>query len=137
VSGADGADVLKSINKQQRTRLWRFAITGVGATLLHVSVASYLIEFKALWPAIANGCAFITATIFSYLINTFWSFSASANLKNATRFWVTSILGFCLSIGLSSLADGLGLHYMVGIAMVVAAVPLMSFVIHSTWTFKN
>jgi len=125
------------VNDLQKVRLVRFAVTGLGATLIHIVVASVLIEQQQVKPNMANGCAFIMATLFSYLVNTYWSFSSVMNAKNVTRFWITSIVGLVLAVALSSLADLLSFHYLVGIAMVVITVPIISFLIHSNWTFRQ
>lgn len=125
------------VNDLQKVRLVRFAVTGLGATLIHIVAASVLIEQQQVKPNMANGCAFIMATLFSYLVNTYWSFSSVMNAKNVTRFWITSIVGLVLAVALSSLADLLSFHYLVGIAMVVITVPIISFLIHSNWTFRQ
>lgn len=125
------------ISRQRRKHLARFATTGIGATVLHIVIASYLIEQHLFKPNAANGCAFTVATLFSYLVNTYWSFSAAANIKNAYRFWITSVVGFIIAVSLTTIADVLSMHYLIGIAMVVVVVPLVNFVIHSNWTFKD
>ncbi|WP_081488852.1 GtrA family protein [Cupriavidus basilensis] len=63
----------------------RFALSGVAATLLHVTTASTLIAWDLASPMLANGVAFITATGCSYLLNTLWSFSSRLHRKNLAR----------------------------------------------------
>jgi len=117
-------------------KVWRFALTGLGATIIHVSVAAAVIEFLSFTPSLANGLAFIVATVFSYFVNTLWSFETNSTLRNAARFWVASCVGFTLAVSLSGFAESQGWHYMVGISLVVIAVPTVSFLVHNFWTYR-
>lgn len=121
---------------QHARRLLRFGLTGLGSTLLHSLVALTLI---ALWhspPPAANGVAFVVATVFSYVVNTLWSFSAPLHGRNLTRFLVVSGVGFLLAITLAWLAELMGWSPIAGIALVVVVVPGVSFGLHSLWTYR-
>ena len=116
----------------------RFCVIGIFATLIHVLVASSLIGMELIvLPGIANGFAAMTAASFSYVGNTKWSFKKSFTQRNATRFVVTAVAGSSMAFALSSLADILGYHYLVGIGLVVVCVPIMSFLLHYYWTYRG
>ncbi|RJF99360.1 GtrA family protein [Noviherbaspirillum saxi] len=114
----------------------RFFVSGVLVTGLHVLVAASVIRF--LWPnpAYANGIAFVTATVASYLINTRWSFSSSFRSRSFYRFCMVALAGCLLAMGVSGLADAYGWSYWIGIAAVVMVVPPVTFVLHSRWTYR-
>lgn len=114
----------------------RFAFSGLLVTALHVFVAVSLIRLGRLAPGLANGGAFMVATIFSYVINTLWSFSRPLNGKNMLRFVLVSIVGCILATSASGLADFYGIHYWFGIACVVCTVPPVTFLLHSIWTYR-
>lgn len=114
----------------------RFALTGGAVTGLHVILAIFLIEVLGLSPPLANGAAFACATIASYFVNTLWSFSQPLHGRSLARFCVVAVIGASVSVGISAGASALGLHYLVGIAAVVACVPILSFVLHSLWTYR-
>lgn len=119
-------------------KLARFVVIGVIATLIHVVVASSLISMELLHlPGVANGFAAVTAASFSYVGNTKWSFKTSFTQRNAVRFIVTAVAGSSMAFALSSLADILGYHYLVGIGLVVVCVPIMSFLLHYYWTYRG
>ena len=84
----------------------------------------------------ANGIAFLLATIFSYTINTLWSFSSLLHRRTLVRFGVVTILGGVLAMLISGLADIHGLHYAIGIALVATFVPPVTFLLHNSWTYK-
>ena len=114
----------------------RFAVSGILVTGLHVLVAAGFIRFILPLPSVANGVAFIIATIFSYLINTLWSFSSPLHGKNLIRFLLVSSLGCTLAITVSGLAELQGMSHWIGIACVVTVVPPVTFVLHNFWTYR-
>ena len=117
-------------------QLRRFAVTGLLATGVHVAVAALLIELAQRSPPFANGAAFLVATAFSYAMNTLWSFSATPGARSLARFAVVSCVGWTLTVLLSALADRLGLHYLLGIGLVVTGVPPVTFLLHRYWTYR-
>lgn len=122
--------------KKYSDRLLKFGITGIGSTVIHIIVASTLISGLGSSTQIGNASAFIVATLFSYTVNTLWSFSNKISSRNGLRFIVASLGGLGLTIAISLFADFLGLHYMIGIAMIVTTVPVYTFSVHSLWTYR-
>lgn len=114
----------------------RFALSGLLATGLHVLIATAFIQIILPAPPLANGVAFIVATIFSYLINTLWSFSRPLHGRNLFRFFVVSCIGLFLAMTISGAAQYLGLHYLYGIGLVVCIVPPVTFLLHNFWTYR-
>lgn len=117
-------------------RALRFGVSGLLATGLHVVIAMALIQNVSTAPSIANGVAFAMATIFSYLINTTWSFSSPLHGRNLLRFCVVACVGLVLAMIISGAAQHYGLHYMWGIFFVVLTVPPVTFLLHSFWTYR-
>lgn len=114
----------------------RFAISGLLVTGLHVFVAAGFIRLLAAAPPVANGIAFVVATVFSYMINTLWSFSSPLHGRNLLRFVSVSIFGGFLAVCVSSFAQQYGMHYLYGIGLVALAVPPVTFLLHSFWTYR-
>ena len=114
----------------------KFAVSGLGATLMHVFVALVLLRVVMAPPTVANGVAYVFANIFSYLANTFWSFGQVATQRNFSRFITTSILGLGLSILISGAAELAGLSDLIGLGLVVLIMPPLMFCIHLMWTYK-
>ena len=119
-------------------KLIKFGVVGVFATLIHVVIASYLIEgsFQISVP-MANIVAFLVATTFSYIGNTKWSFSDHFNRGNASRFAVTASVGCLCAYCLSWLADTMGFHYLIGIGLIVLCIPVLTFLSHYYWTYQK
>jgi putative flippase GtrA len=93
---------------------------------------------QAVLPAaiFANSVAFLIATVFSYFINTKWSFSCILYKRNFLRFILVSFIGFFVTIFISRTAQYYGLHYGYGIAFVVFIVPPVTFFLHNIWTYR-
>lgn len=127
---------LALLRKRPPDKLLKFGVTGLGSTLIHIIVASILISGFDTNTQLGNGSAFVVATLFSYTVNTLWSFSNTITSKNALRFIIVSIGGLGLTIVISLIADSLSLHYMLGIAMIVISVPIYTFLAHSLWTYR-
>lgn len=117
-------------------RALRFAVTGIGVTVLHVIIAAGLIEAAGWRPALANGAAFAVATLTSYLCNTLWSFSQTPAPANLARFVIVSLLGLGIAMAVSGAAEAWGLPYWLGIAAVVLSVPPTTFLLHAFWTYR-
>lgn len=105
-------------------------------TGFHILIAVGLIHLLQLTPSLANGIAFVGATIFSYVINTRWSFSSPLHGKNLFRFVLVSIIGLFFAVAISGLAEFYGMHYWFGIAGIICVVTPVNFFLHSVWTYK-
>ena len=112
-------------------------MAGLLATGLHVLIAVGFIRLLLPSPMLANGVAFVTATFFSYLINTLWSFSSRLHGKNLRRYIAVSALGLLLAVALAGLAEHYGLPYLIGIVWVVFVVPPVTFLLHGFWTYRE
>lgn len=123
----------RALSRQAR----RFVVSGLLATGLHVLIAVSFMRLLLPSPMLANGVAFVTATLFSYLINTLWSFSSRLHGRNLRRYIVVSALGCLLAVVVAGLAEHYGLPYLLGIVMVVFSVPPVTFLLHSFWTYRQ
>lgn len=117
-------------------RFLRFGITGLCVTGVHAAIAVLLITLVSVTPTLANGLAFIVATLISYTVNTIWSFSATPSRSTLARFLVVSVTGCGLTMTVAGIADLAGLHYLAGIGCVVLTVPPVTFLMHNYWTYR-
>lgn len=118
-------------------RALRFGTTGVMLTFLHAAIATGLIEGAAVGPVPANITAFVLATLVSYLVNTYWSFSQKPGAGSLARFIIVALCGLLVTTCVSGFAEWLGLPYGIGIMGVVVTVPLVTFPLHAFWTYRK
>ena len=114
----------------------RFALTGLLITAIHIATTTAWLHFIYPASSIANGVAFVTATIISYVINTKWSFSAKLHKTNLYRFSIVSCVGLILAVTISGTAQHYGLQNALGTFFVVCAVPPVTFILHNFWTYR-
>ncbi len=117
-------------------RAVRFALTGVLVTCVHAGVAIMFIRHIVPAPPLANGVAFIVATVVSYTINTLWSFSGQLRGRTLAKFIAVSIVGLSLAILVAWVAEIIGLGYLAGICAVALTIPTLTFVLHNFWTYR-
>lgn len=118
-------------------RAIRFSLTGLLVTGVHVAVASLWINRVHPLPAVANGVAFVTATVIGLLINTYWSFSGQLDRRTASRYFAVAIVGLLASMVLSHGIYLAGLNYWYGIGLVVVVMPVLNFLMHHHWTYRR
>lgn len=117
-------------------RAVRFGMTGAFVTGVHFVVAVFFVQYVVQNPPIANGVAFIFATVTSYLINTVWSFSSKLHGQTLFRFGAVSSIGFVLAISVAWAVETLGFGYLTGIFAVAITVPPTTFFLHNFWTYR-
>ncbi|ONH56718.1 Putative flippase GtrA (transmembrane translocase of bactoprenol-linked glucose) [Pseudomonas cedrina] len=118
-------------------KVLRFCATGLLVTSTHAFIVWLMVGVLFFSPPLSNGIAFIIATITSYTINTLWSFSQPLQRHTLYKFICVSIIGFTASVVIAWAAQALGLNYFLGIVGVVLTVPVMTFILHSTWTYRE
>jgi putative flippase GtrA len=120
-------------------QLRRFVVVGVAATATHVAVALLCIELLGLGVQPGTFVAFTCALILSYLLNRAWTYQAGGrHRRQLPRFVLVSLAGYGLNAAIMALAtELLGRHYLVGVAVVVMVLPMLTFLSHRYWTFSD
>ena len=114
-----------------------FLCIGLGATTVHVMIAAHLIGTHMMPPALGNASAFLVANLFSYFSHSAYVFHEQPKPLQYGRFLCVSLVGLALVAAISSGLEVLGVHYLAGIAAVVLVLPIVTFGLHSLWTFRN
>lgn len=113
----------------------RFVVTGLVATAVHAAVVLVLLRLADASYAGANLVASLAATLFSYLVNTLWSFEQRVNAANAWRFCTVALLGATLAGLVAAACEVAGWSPGAAILAVVAVVTPLTYLLHRTWTF--
>ena len=114
-----------------------FLCIGLGATAVHVAVATYLIGTHMMSLAVGNAIAFVFANVCSYLLQSAYVFQRAPTPVSYWRFLSVSLAGLALVVAISSVLGVLQVHYLVGIVAVVSIVPFLTFLVHRGWTFQD
>jgi len=130
-------DIIHHVRKEVLT-MSRFAIVGIVATCVHISIVWVLIEKFGVETLLANLFAFLTAFVVSFTGQHLWTFSSNRNWRSAlSRFFPVSFSGFILNnIVLITLLD-LGLMSDSQAAMLSACIiPVVTYLAGRFWAFK-
>jgi putative flippase GtrA len=117
----------------------RFGLTGVGATLVHITVVWLLISQAAVAPMLANFLAFCCAFVVSFCGNYFWTFATAKDPWQALRrFFLIAVSGFLLNSALLLLIITKGwLKPELAAVVSAALVPVLSYLASRFWGFKE
>ena len=121
--------------KRDIVQLTKYGFFGVIATLIHLFTAWAIIYFFTASAFSANTLAFFTAFIFSYVFQTLYVFHSTFHKKKIVKFFFVQYGTFLLSYLVSNvfMMQNSYLHTLI----IVAIMPLITFVIHKFWTFKE
>ena len=120
-----------------RRQFVMFLCIGLGATAVHVVIATHLIGNHMMPPAPGNAIAFVFANLFSYFSQSAYVFHRSPTRVQYWRFLSVSLAGLAFVAGISSGLEALGVHYLAGVGAVVLVLPIVTFGVHSLWTFRD
>jgi putative flippase GtrA len=121
--------------KSHLLQLGKYGFFGVLATLVHLFVAWALIYFLSASVFVANLGAFLTAFGFSYIFQTLYVFESGFHLHKLLKFFAVQFGTFLFSYIVSDIfpMQNSYLHTL----LIVAIMPLVTFMIHKFWTFKE
>ncbi|MCF3946429.1 GtrA family protein [Acidiphilium iwatense] len=123
--------------RQLVSRVMKFGVTGITSTAIYVGLSYTMIKILALEVIVSSIVAFIIASVFSYLVNTLWSFSEKPSPANLMKFATVTILGSAISSAILKNAITMGFGYWIGIIAILLIVPLMTFIAHHVWTYQQ
>lgn len=117
--------------------LSRFALVGIGATLLYAVLAMLLTQ--AMQPVAASFAAYAVATMFSYAGHKFVTFmSSGAHRAEAPRFLVLTAVGFGIATALPALlTSGLGWPPAVPVGLTCILIPIINLFVLDRWVFAR
>jgi len=116
-------------------KIVRYGLIGGISTLIHLGIAAfflYAIYNSLFW---ANVTGFMTAYVFSYLMQSLYVFGHAINPVKAFKYFIVQFGSLMTSILISYLFTGYN-NYIKTI-LVVIFMPIVTFVVHKFWTFKE
>jgi putative flippase GtrA len=114
----------------------KYSIVGIFNTFIHFAVFFLLTnyDFSQLF---SNITAFLLASLFSCLANTYWSFKRSLNFKIGYRFFTVTLAGFIVVYIFSAIADYYRINRIITILSVFSVLSVINFLIHKFWTYAQ
>lgn len=116
-------------------KIIRYALIGGVSTLIHIGVAAISLYYLSSSLFFSNVAGFLTAYIFSYLMQSIHVFGHKIDLLKAFKYFIVQFGSLLTSIMISYLFTGYN-NYIKTI-LVVIFMPLITYIIHKVWTFKH
>jgi putative flippase GtrA len=114
-----------------------FGLIGALNTFFHSAAVAGLIELRILTPTLANVCAFVLTNQLSFFLNCRLTFHASPSLPLYRRFTLVSLTSLGVTVALSGFAEWMGWHYSIGLLLLIAVGPPLTFILQKHWTFNS
>lgn len=119
-------------------RLLRFGLVGIAATLTHMGVAEAALLAGGLPAVWASVIGFVPAFAVSYLGHARVTFAGQARHAHALpRFFLIALGGFLASLGLLTAAQGQPLPEALRLALSIAVIPAITYVLARLWAFAD
>lgn len=119
----------------------RFALVGLGATLVHVLAYGGGVELCGLRPLAANALGFALGVNVSFAGHRSWTFRDTTGppvVQSLARFWAVALLGFALNSLFVYVVTGVsGLGYAWAIPCIILLTPVIVFTLSKYWAFHE
>jgi putative flippase GtrA len=117
--------------------LLSFGVIGVLNTFVHSGVVVALVEHGLARPVLANMAGFALANTISFFANGWLTFRQPPSWASYRKFLGVSMLSLALTISLSALGEAMHWHYLVGLGLVLLCGPVLTFLLHKSFTFRS
>lgn len=122
---------------ERHRALLTFGVIGVANTLLHSGTVVALVEGAAAHPVAANVAGFALANTFSFFANCHLAFRQPPSWQRYRKFVAVSLVSLLLTVLLAALAEAMHWHYLVGLALVLLCGPVLTYMLHKAFTFRQ
>jgi putative flippase GtrA len=116
----------------------KFGIVGVSNTLLFLAIYTVLLKVFGVWYLAASAIGFTVGAVNGFLLNRRWTFEGHVgDALTPVRWGVVQGCGLLLNLGLVALCvEVAGMDKLVGQAIAIAVVVVVTFVANRAWTFR-
>lgn len=125
-----------SSSSSELSRLATFGVVGFVAFLVYLGLIAAVVETGGS-PIVGAGLGFVGGTIVSFFGNCRFVFKAAPTALAGRRFFITTLIGLGLNIGLAWLLTEIGLNYLEMTVIIFVVVPAFNYLGHRFWTFAE
>lgn len=115
----------------------KFSVTGILNTGIHAFLLWAIVQSQYVSNAVANVIAFSCANLFSYLMNSIWSFGSKISGSKYIRFLMISIVGVIFSYLIMRVGDYFGFYYMISFLIQIAVMTPLNFLFLKLFVFPE
>jgi putative flippase GtrA len=127
------------MNKAQILQISRFLTIGTLAAAVHFGMVVWLVQSYDYLPLIANVAGFVVSFQISYWGHRLWTFSGTdvSHREAYPRLVLIQVLNFGMNESLYYFFLGFGLPYQWALLIVLAILPIFTFISSKFWVFQN
>ncbi|MBD2750020.1 GtrA family protein [Microvirga sp. BT688] len=114
-----------------------FVAVGLVSSASYLATMSMSIEWLGLSVLTSAFFAFCVGTTISYLGNTLFTFRAPMSRGNFAKFLLVVLVGLGVNQTIAYGLNHIGAHYLVIAATVFIVVPIINFIGHSLFTYRE
>src|SRR4051812_2333660 len=119
-------------------KLFFFGSTGVAAALLYAGTVAVVVDLLGGDPLLGNLIGLMLAAATSYLGHYTLTFQAAADHRRyLPRFLAQVVIAYLVTSAATYAVRQLGLHYSVGVVLVLGILPAINLLIMNYWTFAS
>ena len=127
------------MNKDGILQIARFMTVGVMAAVVHLTVVVSLVQGYSLEPLMANIAGFMIAFQVSYFGHRLWTFNMTEALHHEAypKLVVVQVVNFAMNEALYYYFLSLHVPYGVALLVVLAILPVFTFVVNKFWVYQS
>lgn len=115
--------------------LFKYGLVGILVTVLHIIIASSYILFINDSVFQSNIIGFLIAYVFSYFMQSKFVFEQTVSIKKAVKYFMVQFASLTLAILTSQIFDSYNSYFKT--LIVAGLLPLITFIVHKIWTFRD
>lgn len=116
----------------------KFGVVGISNTVLSFAAYTILLKVFGVWYVAASGIGFALGAVNGFLWNRAWTFRGHVgDALTPVRWFVVQGCGLLVNLGLVFVfVDGAGLDELLGQALTIMVVTVLTFFANRSWTFR-
>ena len=128
---------MPELDRKTLKEIITFSLIGISNVAVYLLLVSFFIYLTQLNLSIVNGLAYLFSAVYSFCLNSIFTFKQAFNIMRLVKFLTASLfLSLCASV-ITSIILFLGFQYWISVMVVIFGLPPLSFFIHKYWSFKG
>ena len=120
-------------------KIWKemitFSLIGFSNVAVVVLIASFLIYLTELNLSLINGLAYLLSAVWSFCLNTIFTFKQALNKLKLVKFLTASLFLSLLASVITAIILFFEFQYWISVVVIIFGLPILSFFIHKSWSF--
>ena len=124
------------LDKKTWKEIITFSVIGVSNVAVYLLLVSFFIYLTEFNLSIVNGLAYLFSAVYSFCLNTIFTFKKAFNIMRLVKFLIASLLLSLIASAITAIILFLEFQYWVSLMVVIFGLPLLSFFVYKYWAFK-